>query len=82
MRHTVSRDAGKIAKYKDEHDGGEDGLDDKPQGAEHRLFIDGDDVALHVHIVEVAVAPDALYVNVKPFFLGLYFDSPFVIHNN
>ena len=51
LGHAVGGDACKVAENKHEHDGGENGLDEEPQRSEDGLFVNGDDVALHVHIV-------------------------------
>ena len=79
---TVGRDTGEASEHEHIHDRGEDGLDDEPQGAEHGLFINSDDVAFDVHIVEVAITPQILYVNIKPFFLWSDLYGPIGRHDD
>ena len=78
----VGGDAGQSAEHEHIHDRGEDGLDDEPEGSEHGLFVDGDDIAFDVHVVEVAIAPQVLNIDVEPFFLWLYFNGPSGSHFN
>lgn len=73
---TIGGDAGKTAENEHIHDGGEDGLDDVPQRTEDGLLVKRDDVALDVHAVEVAVAPNAFNIYVEPLLLGLNFYGP------
>ena len=72
----IGGNAGKTAEDKHIHDGGEDGLDDVPQRTEDGLLVKGDDVALDVHAVEVAIAPNAFDIYVEPLLLGLNFYGP------
>jgi len=73
---TVGGDACQATEHEHVHDGGEDGLDDKPERTEDGLLIDGDDIAFDIHVVEVAVAPEVLYIYIKPTLLGSDFDGP------
>ena len=76
LRCAIGGNAGKTAEDEHIHDGGEDGLDDKPQRTEDGLLVKRDDVALDVHAVEVAIAPNAFDIYVEPLLLGLNFYGP------
>lgn len=76
MGCTVGGDACQSTEHEHIHDGGEDGLDKKPERTKDGLLIDGYDIALDVHVVEVAVAPEVFYIYIKPALLRTDFDGP------
>ena len=76
----IGGDACQAAEHEHVHYGGEDGLDEEPQRSKDGLLVYGHDIALHVHVVEVAIAPDAFEVDVQESFLGLDFNGPIFFH--
>ena len=66
----VSAELGDVAEDDGEDEGGEQGLDDEPQGAENGLLEVGDEVAPDEHADEVAIAPEVVQVQVEPAGLG------------
>jgi hypothetical protein len=58
----IGRDACQATEHEHIHDGGEDGLDDKPQRTKDGLLVHRYNIALDVHIDQVAVFPDVFYV--------------------
>ena len=80
LRGTVGGDACQTAEDEHVDDGGEQGLDDVPQGAEDGLLVLGDDVTPHVHAVEVAIAPQGSQFQVEPSAAGGDLKRPVVVH--
>lgn len=61
---TIGADAGEATEHEHVHDGGEDGLNDIPERAKNGLLVLGNDIALDVHDVEIAIAPEAFDIDV------------------
>ena len=75
-RDAVGRDPGDAAEDNHIHDDGQGGLHDKPDRAQDRLLVLGDDVALDEQGTEVAVGPQLLEVHGEELVLGLDDDVP------
>lgn len=65
LRGAIGANAGEATEHEHIHDGGEDRLDDIPEGTKDGLLVLGDDIALDVHDVEVTIAPEATDVDVE-----------------
>lgn len=64
LRCTIGADASEATKHKHVHHSGENGLDDIPEGAKDGLLVLGDDIALDVHDVEIAIAPESANIDI------------------
>lgn len=66
----MARMAGNVAEDDGEDQGGEQGLDHKPNWAEDGLFVIGDKIAPHKEDDEVAIMPHIAQLQIPPIFTG------------
>ncbi len=66
----VRGQSGNAAEDQGKHQGGQQRLDDKPEGAENRLLVHGDKVAPDKQPEQVAVTPDIQQGDVPPACFG------------
>lgn len=62
---TVGRDSCQATEYKHVHYGGKEWLDKIPERTENGLLVLGDDIALDIHDVEIAIVPEAFEIDVE-----------------
>jgi hypothetical protein len=78
-RNAVGANVCNIVEHKNEHKGGKQWLQYKPQRAQYGLFVLRNKIALNKHIYQVAVTPQFAKLKVQPFFAGFNYQCPIVI---
>lgn len=78
LRKAIGRDTSNASKHDHEHDGGDERLYDKPQGAKDGLLIERHNVTLDVHADEITITPKLPEVYVPE--TCFCFDNLFLSH--
>ena len=80
LRYSISRDPRQSTEHKHVHDRREYRLDKEPQRPEDRLLVNSHDVALDIHVPQIAIPPKVFKIDIQKPFLRFYDKCPFLLH--